>query len=114
MSAVLIGIISDQILIMLLYVLCALNDCFKMVGLFKLRAVYIYALKAITGVQFFQQPRKTFYLMLTGLSTNTSLQPALNRDCEQSTFSTQLCEKQKSPWEKCFLKREAYCVLSLA
>lgn len=42
--------------------------------------------------------------MLTELSTNTSLPPELNRDCEQSTFSTQLCEKQKKRMGKMFLR----------
>lgn len=52
----------------------------------------------------FLTAQKTFYLMLTWLSTNgpMSLQPELNRDCEQSTFSAQLSGKTKKRMGKMF------------
>lgn len=86
---------------------------------FKMVSLKFKPFKVITRVQFilrdsFQPLRKLFFFFIIscwhGFPPIRLSNRRLNRDSEQSTFSTQLNEKQKSAWEKCFLRGVTHAV----
>lgn len=74
----------------------------------------VYLLKVILGSTvrlgvFFNKPEKNLYLMLTGLSTNTSLQPALNGIMDKA-HSPNNCTRNKKAHGKNVFKGVTHTV----